>query len=84
MDFSEEFKSQEAAREQLDLWKRYQAEGHTNPNTISDDVADESQLAFHEFVWGAENWPTKQELGISRQAWKCAIAVAIDKMNERS
>lgn len=52
---------------------------NTDPNTIPDDVADESQLAFHEFVWGAENWPTKRELGITRQAWKCALAVAFDR-----
>lgn len=51
----------------------------TDPNLIPDEVADESQLAFHEFVWGPENWPTKRELGISRQAWKCALAVAFDR-----
>lgn len=59
------------------------AEQTSDPKTIPDDVADAAQLAFHEFVWGAENWPTKRELGITRQAWKCAIAVAIDKMNEK-
>lgn len=59
------------------------AEQTSDPKTIPDDVADEAQLAFHEFVWGAENWPTKRELGITRQAWKCAIAVAFDKMNEK-
>lgn len=54
----------------------------TDPNTIPDDVADAAQIEFHEFTCGWENRLTPRELGISRQAWKCAIAVALDKLSE--
>lgn len=82
MEFSKE--TQEAARKQLEAWEQYKAEGHTDPNTIPDEVADAAQIEHYEFAFGSDAEPlTRRELGISRQAWKCAIAVAIDKMNER-
>lgn len=56
----------------------------TDPDTIPDDVADAAHIEHYEFAFGPDAEPlTRRELGISRQAWKCAIAVAIDKMNER-
>lgn len=55
----------------------------TDPNTIPDEVADAAQIEEYDFVFG-EDAPrlTSRQLGISRQAMKCAIAVAIDKMRE--
>lgn len=57
---------------------------NTDPNSLPDDLADAAQIEHYEFVFGQDVQPlTRRQLGISRQAWKCAIAVAIDKMNER-
>jgi len=58
------------------------AEQISDPNTIPDDVADAAQIEHYEFVFGQDVQPlTRRQLGVSRQAWKCAIAVAIYKMN---
>lgn len=54
----------------------------TDPNTIPDEVADAAQTEYHEFVFGqgAETL-TRGRLGVSRQAWKCAIAAALDALD---
>lgn len=50
----------------------------TNPDAVSDAMADEAQKAFHEFAFGPDpDFLTPRRLGISRQAWKVAIAAAI-------
>lgn len=54
----------------------------TDPNSISDDVADAAQIEFHEFIYGWEEPLTRRQLGFLRQAWKCAISVAVDKLSE--
>lgn len=44
----------------------------------SDEAADRANLAFHEFCFGPGSTPVPQrELGITRQAWKCALAAAV-------
>jgi hypothetical protein len=54
----------------------------TDPNSIPDEVADAAQIEMHEFVGFDEEPLTRRQLGIARQAWKCAIAAALDKLNE--
>ena len=55
----------------------------TDPNTIPDEVADAAQIEYHEFVFGQDAGTlTRRQLGISRQAWKCAIAVALDELDK--
>lgn len=54
----------------------------TDPNTIPDEVADAAQIEHYEFVFGQDAVPlTRRQLGISRQAWKCAIAAALDEID---
>lgn len=55
----------------------------TDPNTIPDEVADAANIAEYEFIYGQDaEHLTMRQLGISRQAFKVAIAAALDKMEE--
>ena len=55
-----------------------------DPNTIPDHVADAAQIEHYYFAFGPDAEPlTHRDLGISRQAWKCAIARAINEMEHQ-
>lgn len=46
--------------------------------TITDDMADRAQRAWHEFVWGPDEPLSARDIGITRQAWKTALRAALE------